>query len=330
MTTIQQSIWQSRILLEIRLSASESRLYDHSAPYAVTVPRLSYLPFFLPKLLKFYQEDVIADIETLNAYEGQFSYEGVPLKWHLPIGLLYDIYVLTVQDVVSNEKEVLVGSEDNVRPFRLTVSFSPRDREDKHLLISPDPAIVHDSFINSVKEADFVRSGTAKPIMSLSATESKLLWTAVQEHNLDIFAPIYRKLLPDNKPWRNIPLRIFLPSVPSTDEEVVGENADTNKTATTPQGSIRVIQTQISPYVLSAATGASQLRAQSAGQGSRQTLGTALHSILPTLFPSRRTPILAKPLLHGAALPMNAVLEEVASQAAYADGWVNVVVAVNG
>lgn len=329
MGTIQQTIWQARILLEIRLAASESRIFDQSDSYMVTVPRLSYLPTLLPKLFKFYQDELIADTETLSADNGQFSYEGVPLKWHMPVGLLYDIYVLSVQEVMTNEKEMLVISEDNVRPFSLTVHFSSLNTEEK-LLISPDPSTVHDSFINSVKEADFVRSGTAKPIMSLSAAESKSLWTAVQENNLNLFAPIYQKLLPDNKPWRNIPLRIFLPSVSPNNGEEADEDADTNTTDVVPtQGSIRVIQTQIGPHLSQAVTGTSQLRAQSAGQGSPQTLGTALHAILPTLFPSRRTPILAKPLLHGSILPMNAVLAEVASQACYADGWVNVVVVIN-
>lgn len=32
---IQQQIWDARIPLEIRLSASESRLYDQSEPYVV-------------------------------------------------------------------------------------------------------------------------------------------------------------------------------------------------------------------------------------------------------------------------------------------------------
>lgn len=41
--------------------------------------------------------------------------------------------------------------------------------------------VLHDAFINSVKEADFLRNGTAKGIMSLSKDDSTQLWNAVQQ-----------------------------------------------------------------------------------------------------------------------------------------------------
>ena len=50
-------------------------------------------------------------------------------------------------------------------------------------LVRPDAEgkMLHDAFINSVKEADFLRNGTAKGIMSLSKDDSTQLWNAVQE-----------------------------------------------------------------------------------------------------------------------------------------------------
>lgn len=41
--------------------------------------------------------------------------------------------------------------------------------------------VSHDAFINSVKEADFLRNGTAKEIMSLSKSDSTQLWKAVED-----------------------------------------------------------------------------------------------------------------------------------------------------
>lgn len=54
-----------------------------------------------------------------------------------------------------------------------------------------------------------------------------------------------------------------------------------------------------------------------------QTLGSALNTLLPSLFPSRRDAILAEPILHGATVPFGAPLEELMREAAYADGWLH-------
>jgi autophagy-related protein 5 len=59
-----------------------------------------------------------------------------------------------------------------------------------------------------------------------------------------------------------------------------------------------------------------------------QTLGSALNTILPSLFPSRRDAILAEPILHGASVPFSAPLEEIMRDAAYADGWIHLSVSL--
>jgi autophagy-related protein 5 len=62
-----------------------------------------------------------------------------------------------------------------------------------------------------------------------------------------------------------------------------------------------------------------------------QTIGSILHDLLPTLFPSRRIPVLAKPVLHGAAVPLGTGVEDlVRCGGGYADGWVCVVVYMVG
>lgn len=65
-------------------------------------------------------------------------------------------------------------------PWRLTVHFS--DWPDEELVrLDADGMVMHDAFINSVKEADFLRNGTAKGIMTLSKEDSAGLWQAVQD-----------------------------------------------------------------------------------------------------------------------------------------------------
>lgn len=264
---------------------------------------------------------------------GYFEFDGVPLKWQLPVGLLYDIYVLSTQDAEQRENHT---NTSNVKPrsFDLTVHFTTSAVDDgSQPLMKSSERLLHDSFVNSVKEADFLRSGSAKPIMSLSAEDSKALWTATKSIDFLTFSRIYNILLGGRGPMRNVPVKVYLPASPKTLD--LGEIKDHDATSSESKvletrGHIKVIQSQVPPFVADTSTGtANQFRGVSQVSTQRQTVGTALHNLVPSLFPSKRTPILAKPILHGAVLPMNAILEELAVQACYADGWLNIVVAVS-
>ena len=270
-------------------------------------PRISYIPLLLARLHSFFSPLLIVDPEELTPDAGYFTYDGVPLKWHLPLGLLYDLHVLSVGDSTADQPIA-----DSI-PFRLTLHYTP-DSASAHVnLINPDPVRMHDFFINAVKEADFLRSGTAKPIMSLSAADSKALWASTQDNDLTVFAKIHQSLLPSAGQLRNVPLRIYLPMPPEESESAA---------------QMRVLQAQVSP-TLPLQPGATAAQARAASTGHPQTLGTALHNLIPDLFPSRRTPILARPILHGAPIALTANLEDLTKWACYADGWIHVVVAIN-
>lgn len=59
------------------------------------------------------------------------------------------------------------------------------DWPDEELVrLDADGMVMHDAFINSVKEADFMRNGTAKGIMTLSKEDSSGLWKSVQDGTL--------------------------------------------------------------------------------------------------------------------------------------------------
>jgi len=194
-----------------------------------------------------------------------FSYEDIILK-NLPVGLLCDLY----------QPEL---------PWHLQLG-------DGFLYD------IHDTFVNSVKEADFVRNGSAKGIMSMSKEHSTQLWDAVQDNDLNSFNAINQKLLnPVASPLRNIPLRVYVPSQPGPND----------------QGSFKVVQSLVPPITDSP-------------NREKQTVGSALNKILPSIFPSTRTALLAEPILHGATLPFKAPLEEVMREAAYADGWIHLTV----
>lgn len=272
-----------------------------------------------------------------QSHDGWFEFEGVPLKWHYPVGLLFDLYAgADPASKTARDNESL--NDGSSLPWRLILHFS--DWPDDLVRLDADGMVMNDAFINSVKEADFLRNGTAKGIMSLSKEDSSGLWNAVQESESSIlcrnfsaasmvetiltrrntvdllsFQRISSILLPQlSQPFRNVPIRIFLP-LPLDAES----------------SSLKVVQSPLSPSMPALSMQSSQILSSRSGSTLQpQTVGTVLHTLLPNLFPSRRTPVLAKPVLHGAVIPMSAPIEEVVRSSSYGDGWAYIVVRMMG
>ncbi|KAI1389618.1 autophagy protein Apg5-domain-containing protein [Hypoxylon trugodes] len=199
-----------------------------------------------------------------------FHHEGVLLR-NLAVGLLVDLYQPTL-------------------PWRLTVGDG----------LGWD---IGDTFLNSAKEADFVRNGNAHQIMSLSKDHTTTLWNAVKDNDYQSFARVNSRLLNTSRELRNVPFRIYIPQSPDDPTASAGPDGQA--------GSFKVVQSLVQPRV---------------NERTPQTLGTALRTLLPRLFPSSRDPVLADAILHGARVPFAAPLEELMREAAYPDGWLCLVV----
>jgi autophagy-related protein 5 len=111
----------------------------------------------------------------------------VPLKWHFPIGLLYDLHCGASRHSLEDEpsKRPVAGSddEDGGLPWRIELHF--KDRPENVLVpLDADGKVLRDAFTNSVKEASFLRSGSGKVVMSLSKEDSTQLWDSV-ENSMD-------------------------------------------------------------------------------------------------------------------------------------------------
>lgn len=183
---LQSKIWSGSLALEIKLAASDCRTYDKSEPYLVQFPRLSYLAFLLPRLHAFFVPSLINP--EVSSHDAWFSFEDVPLKWHYPVGLLYDLFsgaepidLDQVPELEDHTSQATVQASSGVAPipWKLTIHYSELPAD--HLLqLDVEGRTMQDTFINNVKEADFIRNGTARTVMSLSKEDSDNLWIAVQ------------------------------------------------------------------------------------------------------------------------------------------------------
>jgi autophagy-related protein 5 len=171
------------------------------------------------------------------------EYEGVPLKWHYPLGLLFDLYSGAEPCYPASDGPSLPSptqtssshfdSDKKNLPWRLTLHTSayptsqliPLDNAHSH---------IHDLFIHAVKEADYLRTGTGKTVMFLSQADSTQLWDAVVKHDFSLYNPINQKLLnPQGVNLRHLPVRLYLPHAAGDGGASVDEEG---------KGTVRVVQ----------------------------------------------------------------------------------------
>jgi autophagy-related protein 5 len=85
------------------------------------------------------------------------------MKWHYPIGLLFDLYSGSEPAYSDrhgdpkpepSQSSGQIGEETSVLPWRLTVHFTDWP-DDQLVKLDEEGKVMHDAFINSVKEARF-------------------------------------------------------------------------------------------------------------------------------------------------------------------------------
>ncbi|KAK9471779.1 autophagy protein Apg5-domain-containing protein [Dipodascopsis tothii] len=270
---LRRKIWDGAIPVQVVLHEAENVGAAAAEPYYTYVRRLAYLPLLIPEATAYFRPLLSGDRADSLAW--WFEFEGVPVKWHLPVGLLYDL--LTGLDPAAD-------ADDWHLPWTLVLRHD--EYPARHLLRLDSETDLVDHWVNRTKEADFLRRGTAKAVMSLSKDDSTQMWAGVRDGDYARFWNVASRLLPsDTTQLRHVPVRVYLPS------------------------SAAVVQAAVPAFV----------RAKEP-----QTLGTMLHAHLPELFPSRRTCLLARAVLHGVAVPLGAPLVDLLYEGMYTDGYLHV------
>ena len=94
-------------------------------------------------------------------------------------------------DSGASQVTVETASGSSPLPWRLTIHFTEYPG-DQLIQLDADGRAILDSYINAVKEADYIRNGTARTVMSLSKEDSDNLWLSVQNRRPALTSHMYR------------------------------------------------------------------------------------------------------------------------------------------
>ncbi|KAK9809413.1 hypothetical protein WJX73_003565 [Symbiochloris irregularis] len=185
---------QLHSLVCIRLDLAQNEVVvgadNAPPPIYIQAPRSTYLPTLAEEAFKSFQHAMLA---STTAAQPWFEHRHLPLKWHHPLGVLYDLHS-RLGDTI----------------WELTVHF--RDFPER-LLLQYSESSMEANFFMSLKEAAFVCLRSSSVVQNLGASAHTSLWTALLQWNTDKLTAVTSDRLADIRPKRDrdlIPLRLLL------------------------------------------------------------------------------------------------------------------------
>ncbi|XP_055490981.1 autophagy protein 5 isoform X2 [Leucoraja erinacea] len=186
---VLRDVWFGRIPTCFTLSQDEITEREVE-PYYLLLPRVSYLMLVTDKVKKHFQKVMRQE----DVGEMWFEYEGAPLKWHYPIGLLFDLH-----------------ASNAALPWNVIVHFKNFPETEILHCLTKDAVEAH--FMSSIKEADALKH-KSQVINEMQKKDHKQLWMGLQNDKFDQFWAINRKLMEyptEEGGFRYIPFRIYQP-----------------------------------------------------------------------------------------------------------------------
>ncbi|EIW82563.1 autophagy protein 5 [Coniophora puteana RWD-64-598 SS2] len=332
-TLFRRLSWEGTVPLEIRVAPQELPANSDRGLecYYIQAPRVSYLPLLVPEIKRFLMDIVFDEMGGRAVKEEDWWFEGEEgalLKWHWPIGLIYDNYTIssTIRPAAPSSS---LPNTLAVQPLRLTLHLTspPTDK----LLMAPSAEACKQAFMGQLKEADFLRWGNTKRMTGLRKAEQDGMWEGIREHNFDDYWRIASKVVPSTVPSSTVPQSTLNQPghtrPPSADG---GERDRGDKDGAYNVRSIPVrlylpdgpVMQDLCPPVLD--------------DGSAHTLGYCLFTHLPLLFPNSTeqsspngiSPNLAYALVQGVHTPLDAEMAWLGACMAGADGWVCICIGI--
>jgi len=185
---ILREVWDGRIPVCFQLSPEEVTTVVVPDPVHLMVSRLTYFPLIMDKVRKHFANSIVPDKQESEVW---IDYDGQPVKWHYPVGLLFDLIKPSV-----------------LLPWTLTVHF------DKF----PEQEVIHCNcreaveslFISMIKEADTLKH-RAQIISNMLKKEHNQLWNGLLNDKFDQFWAVNKKLMESTDDgFKYIPFRIYI------------------------------------------------------------------------------------------------------------------------
>lgn len=194
MNIVKESLWAGSVNAQIVYGSHE---------YLVELHRNSYFPLHYAEIVHYLS--ILSLNPQLESTPVWLEHDNTPLKWNIPIGVLYDAFHSST-DSSSIWKLTLFASSDET-PY-----------PDQHIIPFPTPImgeqvnytqIVYQILINQLKQSCYVLRGSSRAILGMSEDDTKALWKAIQQHDYDMYQTTMKKTVLETEMARKIPIKLY-------------------------------------------------------------------------------------------------------------------------
>ncbi|XP_057340533.1 autophagy protein 5 isoform X2 [Microplitis mediator] len=185
---VLKEIWKGKIPVCFQLNGEEVCELTAPDPFYLMVPRLSYFPLCTDKVRKHFIKYIQEDKQDNEMW---LEFNGTPLKWHFPIGVLLDIY--------CNDIDL---------PWNIVVHF---DKFPENVIMHcPNKEVVEAYFLSCIKEADVLKHrGTV--VSSMQKKDHNQLWLGLLNDKFEQFWAVNHRLMEtsNEEGFKFIPFRCY-------------------------------------------------------------------------------------------------------------------------
>eukprot|EP00040_Diaphanoeca_grandis_P005592 m.33570 g.33570 ORF g.33570 m.33570 type:complete len:287 (-) comp16840_c0_seq1:288-1148(-) len=189
---IDRDIFNGRIAIAFMLASSEipdGRSSDNYEPFFLLAPRTGYLTLCSDKIRRHFHLPLVTSIDN----EIWFEYNGRPLKWNNPIGVLYDCF-----------------GADKGLPWEVTVHV--KNYPESQIMRCASMGVIETHFINQIKQACYIKHGTTQLDGLSGSLDKKELWHGLANDDFEHFRRGNEKLMvcKDGHWFKKAPFRLYL------------------------------------------------------------------------------------------------------------------------
>ncbi|XP_043274751.1 autophagy protein 5 [Venturia canescens] len=186
---VLREIWEGKIPVCFELDPEEVCELQAPDPFYLMVPRLSYFPLCTDKVRKHFMRHIQQDKQENEMW---LEFNGTPLKWHFPIGVLLDLYAGDIQ-----------------LPWNIVVRF---DKFPESVLMHcGSKEVVEAHFLSCIKEADVLKH-RGQVVSSMQKKDHNQLWLGLLNDKFDQFWAVNRRLMEttnSEEGFKYIPFRCY-------------------------------------------------------------------------------------------------------------------------